>query len=218
MLKGSPPRIRLPITVHMLEKIRSSLTASADPDKLVMWAIASSAFFGFFRLGELLPVSPASFHPSKSLTWGDVAVNSHSNPTMVQFHLKTSKCDQFGAGSDVVVSRTDNQLCPVSALLQYIELRGDRAGPFFLDSSHNVVTKPRFIDRIREILTAIGLPQHQFAGHSFRIGAATTAAAAGIEDSTIQTLGRWHSAAFLQYIRTLKEQLAAISSTLATTS
>ncbi len=39
-----------------------------------------------------------------------------------------------------------------------------------------------------------GLP-----GHSFRIGAATTAATVGIEDSTIQMLGRW-SSAFLAHI------------------
>ncbi len=34
-------------------------------------------------------------------------------------------------------------------------------------------------------------------GHSFRIGAATTAVVVGIADSSIQTLGRWQSAAFL---------------------
>ena len=215
MLKGSPPRIRLPITIHILEQIRASLTASADPDKLAFWAVAASAFFGFFRLGELLPDSTSSFHPAKSLSWGDVATDSYTNPTMVQFHLKVSKCDQFGSGSDVVVGRTNSPLCPVSALLQYIEKRGDQPGAFFLDSTHSIITKPRFVARIREILTSIGLPQHNFAGHSFRIGAATTAASLGIEDSTIQTLGRWHSAAFLQYIRTPKERLAAISSTLA---
>ena len=87
-----------------------------------------------------------------------------------------------------------------------------------MDVSYNPITKQRFILRIRDILTAIGLPQHQFTGHSFRIGATMTAAAAGIEDSTIQTLGHWYSAAFLQYIHTPKELLAAISTTLASTS
>ena len=218
MLKGSPPRIRLPITTQTVAKIQTELTSSAAPDRVVIWAIAAAAFFGFFRLGELLLESPSAFHPAKNLAWGDVAVDNHSSPTMIQFHLKTSKCDQFGTGADVVVGRTGSQLCPVSAILRYIEIRGDREGPFFLDTSSNPVTKQRFVTRIREVLTAIGLPQHQFAGHSFRIGAATTAATAGIEDSTIQTLGRRHSAAFLQYIRTPKERLAAISTTLANVS
>ena len=43
--------------------------------------------------------------------------------------------------------------------------------------------------QIRGVLNNIGLPQHQYAGHSFRIGAGTTAALAGVEDSVIQTLG-----------------------------
>ena len=215
MLKGSPPRIRLPITVHILNKIKSSLVTSPNSDKVVLWAIASSAFFGFFRLGELLPDSLASFDPATGLVWGDVAVDSHSNPLMIQFHLKKSKCDQYGSGSNIVVGRTGNVLCPVTAILQYIKIRGDRPGPFFLDSSHTAVTKSQFIAQIREILSALGLPQHQYAGHSFRIGAATTAAAMGVEDSMIQALGRWHSAAFLQYIHTPKERLAGISKILA---
>ena len=44
MLKGSPPLIRLPIMVHLLEQVRASLTMSADPNRLAIWVIASSAF------------------------------------------------------------------------------------------------------------------------------------------------------------------------------
>ena len=40
-----------------------------------------------------------------------------------------------------------------------------------------------------------------FAGHSFRAGAATTAAMVGINNAMIQTFGRWHSTAYLLYTR-----------------
>lgn len=215
VFKGSPPRIRLPITIRMLEAIQQALQASTSPDRIVIWAISATAFFGFFRLGELLLDSPANFSPATNLAWGDVAVDSHTNPRMIQFHLKVSKCDQFGAGSNIVVGRVDSPLCPVTAILKYIEIRGDRPGPFFIDSSHTAITKQKFTKRIRDILNSLGLQHDHYVGHSFHIGAATTAAVAGVEDSTIQTLGRWHSAAFLQYIRTPKEHLAALSTVLA---
>ena len=181
VLKGSPPRIRLPITVSILGAIHQSLEAATDPDKALFWAVSSAAFFGFFRLGELLLASPSQFNPATSLAWGDVAVDSHANPRMVQFLLKVSKCDQFGAGSNIIVGRVESPLCPVAAVLKYIEVRGNAPGPFFMDSTHNALTKQRFVRRIRDILTSIGLQQDHFAGHSFRIGAATAAAAAGAQ-------------------------------------
>ena len=217
MLKGTSSRIRLPVTAQVLVRVHEFLAASSHPEKTVLWTIAVTAFFGFFRLGELLPDSPTAFNPATSLAWGDVAVDSSTNPQMVQVHLKRSKCDQYGAGADIVLGRTPLPLCPVTAILQYIEVRGAQIGPFFLITSKEPVTKSWFVDQFRWALTNTGLPQHLYSGHSFRIGAATSAALAGLEDSTIQSLGRWSSAAFLQYIRVPKESLAAISGALAQT-
>ena len=60
-------------------------------------------------------------------------------------------------------------------------------------------------------LRKTGLQASEFTGHSFRIGAATTAARKGMEDSLIQTLGRWKSAAYLAYIKIPRQELAGVA-------
>ena len=55
-------------------------------------------------------------------------------------------------------------------------------------------------------------------GTQFRIGATTMAATVGMEDSLIQTLGRWKSTAYLLYVELDPSKLAAVSRVLATSS
>ena len=133
---------------------------------------------------------------------------------MVQIHLKVSKCDQFGGGTNIVLGATDDALCPVKAMVLFVTERGCSLGPFFHKASGETATKSWFVGKVREILAKCGLNQSDFAGHSFGIGAATTAALAGIEDSAIQVLGRWHSTAFLRYVRNTKERLETLSASL----
>ena len=214
--RGRPSRIRLPITAPLLRDIREELERSADPERRVLWAVSCTAFFGFFRLGELLLTKLSDFDPRLHLAWGDMAVDDRQNPRMVKFHLKQSKTDPFGRGTDIILGKTGCDLCPVAAVLNYAAVRGNQSGPFFMMSTGRLLTKQCFITEIRRVMGRLGLPDHEYAGHSFRIGAATSAVMAGVEDSTIQLLGRWQSAAFLRYIRTPQQKLAAMSVTLAT--
>ena len=59
--------------------------------------------------------------------------------------------------------------------------------------------------------TPSGVDITQYSGHSFRIGAASTVAAVGIEDPLIKTLGRWESTVYLSYVRVPRDRLAAVS-------
>ena len=216
---------RLPITARVLSGLISHWAtpteASFDPaivfDNTMLKAAATLCFFGFFRSGEITVPSTSAFEERRHLAWGDIAVDQASPPAVVRVHLKRSKCDQLGHGVDVFVGRTGTALCPVTAILAYVKKRGPRPGSFFRRHDGTPLTKAFFIAKVREALILLGLDPRQFAGHSFRIGAATSAAQAGLEDSIIQALGRWSSSAFLRYVRMPKDHLATYSRQLAAT-
>ena len=207
---------RLPITTPILQKIFESLSARPPThDNFMLWAACSLCFFGFFRAGEITSPSKTGFQPTRHLAWGDVGIDDYANPTLLKVHLKFSKCDQLGKGIDVFIGRTDTKLCPITACLAFIARRGSSPGPFFCHEDGTPLTKMRFCTTVKQSLAQAGMDESLYSGHSFRIGAATSAALAGMEDSTIKALGRWSSAAFLVYVRTPRDQLAKFSKSLA---
>ena len=202
-------RIRLPVTPNILRQIKAVWAPKeTEFETILHWAVCCTAFFGFFRLGELLEATTSS---CAAVVVEDVAVDSVEQPRMVSVFLRRSKTDQFGTGVRVYLGATNQDLCPVGAMLSYLALRGQSSGPLFRCQDGSPLTKQGFVGKFRQALRSLGYEEDRYAGHSFRIGAATAAAAAGVEDSTIKLLGRWESDAFQRYIRTPRNELALLS-------
>lgn len=82
------------------------------------------------------------------------------------------------------------QICPVSRLINFLEVRGNKPGPLLAYPGGNAVTRNWFSLNFQACLGFLGLDINRFRGHSFRIGAATEAAARGLSDAQICHLGR----------------------------
>ena len=216
-LEDGQERYDFPSQLPLYKAFRAPSVSEWNQDRTAFWAIAVIAFFGVFQLGELLLESGTTYNSVLHLSWGEISIDSPTNPSMVKVHLKKSKCDQFGASANVLLGWSGGQLCPVTAILAYINVQRDTPAPgySFVDSQEKPISKARFVAGLWKALKESGYPDDQYAGHIFRMGTATAAALAGLEYSLIQTLGRWHSAAFLRYIRTPHDQLTAVSAKLA---
>ena len=157
------------------------------------------------------------FDPRQHLTVQDKTVDNKQNPKVLSVRIKQSKTDPFCQGVSIYLGKTGSPLCPVSALLSYLVVRGSGEGPLFRLKDGQPLTRPRLVSLLRKALASVGLVPGNYAGHSFRSGAATTAAACGVPVDIIKTLGRWRSEAYQLYIRLHKNQLAEISRSLART-
>ena len=209
---GSQPRTRLPITIDIMQKLREVwLSTPLLPDNIMLWAAACTAFFGFMRAGEFTVPSVEAYDPEVHLNLGDLALDSHTTPTIARLNIKQSKTDPFRQGVGVFLGTTGSSICPVQALIQYIGVRSPSPGPLFTLNNGLPLTRNLLVQRLQSALRKAGLDDSHYNGHSFRIGAATSAAQHGLEDSLIQTLGRWRSDAYRTYIRLPRAQLANVS-------
>ena len=88
------------------------------------------------------------------------------------------------------VGKTESEVRPVTAVLAYLARRDATPTPLCLCTDGSPLSRERLVTQPREALSACGVSPDLYSGHSFRKGAATAVACRGLEDSTIQTLGR----------------------------
>ena len=161
--------------------------------------------------------SAEEFDPSNHLNYGDVRVNNREHPFYLEIRMNVSKTDVFRKGVTLYLGKTGCTLCPVAAVLGYMALcnQSNTPAPLFNFKNGAPLTRKKLVNELRKALAATGINAENYTGYSFRIGAASTAAACGMPESLIKTLGRWESAAYMLYIRTLWSTLCSVVEKLA---
>ena len=117
--------------------------------------------------------------------------------------LRASKTDQLGIGTKITVLpvRESPTVCPVKAMQAYLAMRPKVTEQLLIHFNGKPLTRFQFQAVLKKAATFLGLDTSRFSSHSFRIGAATTAASNGAPLDVIMKKGRWRSAAVQSYIR-----------------
>lgn len=176
--------------------------------KTVIWAAALVAFWGSFRLGEILSPSPMAFNFYETLLWSDVTFRPDGS---VMIHLKSTKTKTFpGQIVDLFPFHIET-CCPVKALKKLFSLLPQTAGrfiPVFKFSNGKNLTSQIFMDTVKNLLQSLQIDTSALTGHSFRAGIPSLLATAHDSDTVtaIQTWGRWTSDAYKTYLRLRTEQ------------
>ena len=203
----STDRARLPIPTPLLRQLCENVMRDENyvhGDRVMLKAAMSLAFHAFLRCGELV-----------ALHRDDVTL---SRGISLAVRIRQSKTDQFGHGTVLNIgSSSDLSICPVRAVTAYLDQRRDSNPGLFVYGNNSPLRKDSLSSELRKLLPRCGVTNTQnYAGHSFRIGAATSAAMAGEPEWLIRRLGRWRSDTVYQYIRTDSETERRVSSSLAT--
>ncbi len=209
------PDSRLPITLDILTKcIHTLRTGYQTPSTArTLDTMFILAFFGFLRCSELAISS--KFDPATNPTISDLTILDSET---ISFLIKQSKTDQVKRGHFVYIFNLPSPLQPYQAVREYLSLRIFQARsplePLFLDHAGKPASRTWFQKHLKAVLLSAGISAKKISSHSFRIGAATSAAQKGLTKHQIQTPGRWSSEAFQSYIRTDQSHIKSAHQTL----
>ena len=196
---GCPTDHRLPITPMLLRTFRTFLTLS-HYDHTTLWAALLLAF-GFLRSQELL-----------ALQHSDLARSTDG----YRVRIRCSKTDPFRSGATTRITPSgDPTLCAVTALDALVAATGRTEGLLFRLQSGITLSRQRLTALIRELAARSGVATTHYSSHSFRIGAASAAAAAGLPEWRIQALGRWSSDCYRRYVRLADTESDTVAEALA---
>jgi integrase len=178
------PKVKAPpvLTEHLLS-IVSILKAESSLRSIRDSALLQVGFFGAFRRSELVSIC------REHIDYKDMGVD---------ILVPKSKTDQEHKGQHCAISYGNKQLCPVSALSDWLSESEITHGPVFRAINHLEEINDKALSdlSVTKILKSrakkAGIDcAESFTSHSLRRGLATCASRNGSDISSIMKQGRW---------------------------
>ena len=216
----NPPKkpSRLPITPTALRLLKLAISKEAfnKHDKRLIWFLATLAFHGSFRMGELLTKKTSAYDPSFTLLKNDLHLSSsQTNGTPHQSIEVALRSSKSSARETVIVDifATNSDLCPVNAYKKWDRTSTTPSlSPIFRFSSGKLVTAAWLNLKLKTWLnSSIHGNLGYFTGHSFRAGVPTILGSLGFEDDELKSIGRWSSRAYEIYTKQPRTKRRAIA-------
>ena len=98
-------------------------------------------------------------------------------------------------------ARPDMELCPVSAMRAFLNVRPQGADQLFIDALGAAITTARLSAMLKVTARLCGLCPTGISGHCLRISGATHGALKGMSELQLAEAGRWRSRAVRRYVR-----------------
>ena len=123
----------------------------------MLWAAFTMAFYGFFRVRELI-----------NLRWNNVLFSLDH----ISVPLHQSQTDPFRHGCTVKIFKTNSSTCPHHAIDCYQKVSGDvtPSASLYQVSRFHPLSPAAVMNTLRQLLKQAGIDHPHYSSHSFCIG------------------------------------------------
>ena len=184
-----------PVTFKILKSLKSK--SKVLEDGVSFWAICSCAFFGSFRMGELVSSSKFEFDSLSTLLWEDIKFKK----SYCKIHIKSPKSNNPSGDTIYLFPFPNKKLCPVKALCKLKRVQKfcnnwNKKWPVFIKQNGEFWTKKVLNRQFRNFF-----PEKNISSKSFRAAIPSILANHPdvLNDRHVMGWGRWRSSAFLGY-------------------
>ena len=204
-----------PISIPLLRLLGHAITKhwkGSKEDGWTFWTICKIAFWGSFRVGELLTEGATTYSPKSDILGSDLLWMSDTSLALWIRDPKISK--EYGDVVEIWKTPQFPDLDPWSTFRNYWNrrkvLQSSLSLPLFLRADGLSFSHKYFdtclADMISRYSLQIEIGRNNWTGRSFRSGLPTVLQTAGFSDEEIKKWGRWSSDAFLLYTRDMTQR------------